>query len=70
MNVGVLSDPKTVVIDEQERIYGPLIHLGWIGNSKALCGWSCGPNESFEPCAGPGAVCQKCVDRLISLKGF
>ena len=66
-DLGRVQDVKTVVIDEMERVYGPIVHIGWLGYNKALCGHVLAKDEVFALEEVPGAVCSKCTDILISL---
>ena len=66
MRVAVAPDTNTVVLDDLERIYGPLNHIGFEGESKALCGAACDGVFSSDVSFG-GPTCGKCAELMLLL---
>ena len=60
---------NSVVIDDLERVYGPISHLGFIGQPKALCGYLLQPDEAFTQdfTKDTGPICSPCFNALYQI---
>jgi len=66
-SVATAPQTNSAVIDDLERIYGPISHLGFIGQPKALCGYPLKPDEAFiqDFTKDAGPVCSPCFNALF-----
>ena len=60
---------NSVVIDDLERICGPLSHLGLLGQPVALCGYLLQPDEAFTQdfTKDTGPICSPCFNALYQI---